>query len=409
MNVMDKISSPSDVGMDQGRLNKMPGYFQAYLDRKKFSGLSLLVARQGKIVHQSCIGVKDWDTGEPITSDTIFRIYSMSKPITSVALMMLYEEGLFRLEHEVSKYLPEFADQRVWKNGDAAAYQTQLPERGMIVRDLLTHTSGLTYDFMHQHPVDRLYRRAGLRGDDKPLDQFVQLLAKQPLVFSPGTRWNYSFSTDVCGRLVEVLSGMSLDQFFRTRIFEPLGMVDTGFRVPADKVGRFASCYERNPKTGEAKLQDKSTDSPYLQDRKFFSGGGGLVSTMGDYYRFCQMLLNGGELDGARLLSPTTIDFMTQNHLPDNKSMKDMGDEMFSEARMEGSGFGLGFSVIIDPVETMAPVSPGAFSWGGAASTYFWIDPQEDLIGISMTQLMPSNAYPIRPQFQTLTYAAIVD
>ena len=412
MNIMPEMTTPEEAGMCGQRLDRLPGFFQSYLDRRKFSGLSVLVSRGGKLVHQSHQGVMDWDTEQPIAPDTLFRIYSMTKPITSVALMMLYEEGKFRLEHELFRHLPEFREVKVFESGNADSYTTHAPERPIQIRDLLTHTSGLTYDFLVQHPVDKLYRRAKLRGlgaEDMKLEAFVHKLAEQPLVFSPGTKWNYSFATDVCGRLVEVLSGQPLDTFFETRIFQPLGMNDTFFRVPRDKAHRLASCYERDPQTKEIKLQDPGSSSVYLNDRAFLSGGGGLVSSMDDYHRFCQMLLNGGALDGERRLSPTTIDFMTQNHLPGGQSMSDMGDETFSETRMDGSGFGLGFSVVTSPVEAMAPVSEGAYSWGGAASTFFWIDPAEELIGILMTQLMPSGAYPLRPQFQQLVYAAITE
>ncbi|MFT7128898.1 MAG: CubicO group peptidase (beta-lactamase class C family) [Gammaproteobacteria bacterium] len=410
MTIMTPVETPEEVGLSSERLARIPDYFQAYLDRKKVSGMSFLIARGGRIAYQHCMGVQDFDTNSPIKPDTIFRIYSMSKPITSVALMMLYEEGKFRLDHEVSRYIPEFAQLKVYDQGGIDDFTTKPLERPMIVRDLLTHTSGLTYGFMFQNTVDRLYRKGPIsdaRSSKMTLEEYCIELAKMPLVFSPGTSWNYSVSTDVCGRLVEVMSGMSLDEFFKKRIFEPLNMTDTSFDIPADKVDRFASCYARDPKTKEAQLQDSGSNSSYFGEKSFFSGGGGLISTIGDYYKFCQMLLNGGELDGKRLLSPTTIDFMTTNHLPENKTMSDMGDSLFSENRMDGSGFGLGFSVILNPVEVMAVGSTGSYSWGGAASTYFWIDPSEDLLAIFMTQLMPSDAYPMRAQLQQLTYAAI--
>ncbi len=412
MDIATDIATPEDFGMSRERLDRLPPYFKTYLDRKKISGLSLLVSRAGKVVHQSHQGVMDWDTGQPVDNDTLFRIYSMTKPITSVALMMLYEEGRFRLEHEVFRYLPEFRDTPVFDSGDAETFTTRAPDRPMQILDLLTHTSGLTYDFLVQHPVDKMYRRSKLRGlgsEDMSLEAFVNRLAAHPLVFSPGQKWNYSFATDVCGRLVEVLSGQSLGAFFKTRIFDPLGMTDTFFQVPEEKAHRLASCYERDPQTKEIRMQDAGATSPYLTKRLFQSGGGGLVSSLADYHRFCRMLLNGGELDGTRILSPTTIDFMVQNHLPNGQTMAEMGDETFSETRMDGSGFGLGFSVVTSAVDAMAPVTEGTFSWGGAASTFFWIDPAEELVGILMTQLMPSAAYPLRPQFQQLTYAAITE
>ena len=410
MTTMLSMATPEEVGLCSERLARIPAFFQTYLDKEKVAGMSFLIGRKGKVAYQHSMGVKDFETGSPIDTETIFRIYSMSKPITSVALMMLYEEGLFRLEHDVSRYIPEFANLSVYESGGIDDYTTKPLDRPMIVRDLLTHTSGLTYGFMFQNTVDRLYRKSSINNtSEMSLEDYCKELAKLPLVFSPGAGWNYSVSTDVCGRLVEVLSGQSLDDFFKTRIFQPLGMNDTSFDIPLDKIERFASCYERDPKTGKTRLQDRGSESSYIGERAFFSGGGGLVSTIGDYYKFCQMLVNRGEFNGARLLSSSTIDFMTLNHLPGGQTMGEMGDSLFSENRMDGSGFGLGFSIILDPVEVMAPGSAGSYSWGGAASTYFWIDPEYDLLAIFMTQLMPSDTYPMRPQLQQLTYAAIID
>lgn len=415
MNVMTPVAAPESVGVSSERLSRIPEFFQSYVDGKKVSGLSVLVARKGEKIHHSCLGVKDWDTGEAIIEDTIFRIYSMTKPITSVALMMLYEEGRFRLEHDVSRYIPEFADLRVFDGGSVDLWQTRRPERPMQVLDLLTHTSGLTYGFMSQDTVDALYRRQKIGVLDKndkdsvDLQGFIEKLAGMPLVFDPGKHWNYSVATDVCGHLVEVLSGQTLDEFFRTRIFEPLGMVDTGFFVPPEKLNRFATCYERPAGKKEIVLQDKPEGSAYSARPKFLSGGGGLVSTSGDYFRFIQMVLNGGELGGVRLLSPTTVAYMRQNHLPENRSIKDMGISSFSEEREDGTGFGLGFSVVTDPVATHAPISMGTYSWGGAASTYFWIDPVEEIVAVFMTQLMPSATFPMRPQLQTLVNASIIE
>lgn len=415
MNVMTPVVAPESVGVSSERLSRIPEFFRSYTDGKKVSGLSVLVARKGEKIHHSCLGVKDWDTGEAITEDTIFRIYSMTKPITSVALMMLYEEGRFRLEHDVSRYIPEFADLRVFNGGSVDLWQTRRPERPMQVLDLLTHTSGLTYGFMSQDTVDALYRRQKIGVLDKndkdgvDLQGFIEKLAQMPLVFDPGKHWNYSVATDVCGHLVEVLSGQTLDEFFRTRIFEPLGMVDTGFFVPPEKLNRFATCYERPAGKKEIVLQDKPEGSAYSARPKFLSGGGGLVSTSGDYFRFIQMVLNGGELGGVRLLSPTTVAYMRQNHLPENRSIKDMGISSFSEEREDGTGFGLGFSVVTDPVATHAPISMGTYSWGGAASTYFWIDPVEEIVAVFMTQLMPSATFPMRPQLQTLVNASIIE
>jgi CubicO group peptidase (beta-lactamase class C family) len=413
MNVAAKIVRAEDVGLISERLEQIPNFMQSYLDSDRLAGVSTLISRRGEIAHFECIGVKDKDTKEPMTSDTIFRIYSMTKPITSLALMMLYEESKFQINHPVSRYIPEFKKLKVWAGGTKDAYDTKPCEREMTIRDLLTHTSGLTYGFMQAHPVDALYREAGIDGANTvgmTLAAFVEKLAEIPLLFSPGTEWSYSVATDVCGRLVEVLSGMALDEFFETRIFKPLGMVDTGFFVPEEKLGRFASNYFKNPQTGKKGLMDKGdASSTYAKAPTFLSGGGGLVSTMTDYWRFCQMVLNGGEFDGHRFVSRKTIEFMRMNHLPDDRTMKDMSSSAFSELAAEGTGFGLGFAVVLDPAEAQQVGSYGNFSWGGAASTYFWIDPEEDLIAILMTQLYPSSTYPLRPQLQQLVYAAIGD
>ncbi len=404
--------APEDVGLCSERLARIPTFLNSYLDKKKLPGYALLIARGGHIAHESVHGVMDWETEKPLELDAIFRIYSMTKPITSVALMMLYEEGLFRLEHPVARYIPEFVEMKVWKSGTPDEYETSPAERLITIRDLMTHTSGLTYDFMQQHPVDALYRKNklfGARTSGVTLQEFVERVASMPLQSQPGTRWNYSVSTDVCGRLVEILSGQTLDEFFEQRIFKPLKMHDTGFWVPEDKQSRLPNCYERNPETHETRLQDLASKSKYLSKPDFLSGGGGLVSTLRDYHRFCQLVLGKGILDGVRLLSPLTVEFMTSNHLPDNQTMRDMGDSTFTEVGFDGTGFGLGFSVLLNPIEAQAPGSRGTFSWGGLASTYFWIDPVEDLIGIFMTQLMPSSSYPIRPQLQQLTYASIIE
>lgn len=397
---------PAETGLNADRLKRIPAFFDPYVEKQKLPCVAVLVARGGQVGHLSFQGSTEMGGSRPIDEDTIYRIYSMTKPVTSVAAMMLFEEGAIRLDHEVYRYIPEFQDVMVM--GDDG--QLHKPARAMTVRDLFLHTSGLTYSFIMQSPVDALYRKQKLeythwQGD---LKSFCEALAQAPLVFSPGDKWNYSNSTDVLGRVVEVASGMSLDKFFQTRIFAPLGMTDTGFHVPESSVDRLMACYSRNPVDGVTSLADAAgAASRYAKAPNVFSGGGGLASTIGDYFKFCLMLANGGELNGVRLLSPKTLEFMTMNHLPGNKTLKDMGDKTFSESRMDGSGFGLGWAVTTDVVATTQPGSVGTFSWGGMASTFFWIDPVEDLIAIQMTQLMPSGAYPIRPQLQQLVYAAI--
>jgi CubicO group peptidase (beta-lactamase class C family) len=401
---------PEALGLDGERLGRIPRFFQAYVDDGRLAGAVSLVSRRGQVVHAEAIGSADLEAGAPMALDTIFRIYSMTKPITSVALLSLYEEGRFQLDDPVSRFIPAFADLRVWGDGNALQHTTTFPEREMTVRDLLTHTSGLTYGFMGRHPVDALYRRQGIGGLDKAgtLASMVEALSELPLLFSPGSRWSYSVATDVCGHLVEVLSGQTLDRFFAERIFEPLGMVDTGFSVPDDALDRFAACYQKGP-DGRAALVDAPGTSDYRQAPSFLSGGGGLVSTAGDYHRFCRMLLQKGELDGARILGRKTVELMTANHLPGGGDLTTMGQAVFSETSYAGIGFGLGVSVMLDPATAQVTGTAGEYAWGGAASTMFWVDPEEELIGMLLTQLLPSGCWPIRREMRTLAYSALVD
>lgn len=406
------ITTPEDVGLSSERLKRIPEYFKTYVDSSRLPCAAALVARGGQVAHLSMIGSTEMGGKQPIDEDTIYRIYSMTKPITSVVIMQLLEESKLRLDHEVARYIPEFQDVTVWDGGSPDQPILRKPARAMTVRDLLTHTSGLTYAFLQQTPVDALYRARGLdyqqwKGD---LASFCQGLAQAPLVFSPGEKWNYSNATDVLGRIIEVAAGGPLDQVFKARIFDPLGMKDTGFHVPEAEIERLMACYWRSPDNGNIFQSDpKGKASAYAKPPNVFSGGGGLASTIGDYLKFCLMLANGGEYEGVRILSPKTLEFMTLNHLPENRTISQMGDKTFSETRMEGSGFGLGWAVVTDVVATTQPGSLGTYSWGGMASTFFWIDPVEDLVAIQMTQLAPSGAYPIRPQLQQLVYAAIVD
>jgi len=412
---VDAGVDPAEMGMNRARLDAIPGFFEErYIAKGKLPCMATLVSRGGEVVHESYLGTTHLGgKGAPIGPETIFRIYSMTKPVTSLAAMMLVEAGDLRLDHEVSRYIPAFADTQVWAGGDLNSYETRQPDRAMTVRDLFLHMSGLTYGFLYQHEVDALYRRENVGSLQKEgqisLESFCDQLAAQPLLFSPGERWNYGHSTDVLGRIVEIVSGQALDAFFANQIFAPLGMEDTGFYVPDDKIDRLTACYQKNPLNGEISLFDGAgTGTTMFNERPtWINAGGGLVSTARDYLRFCQCLLNGGRLGGARLISPKAWEFMDQNHLPNGATIKALGDKTFSEARMDGNGFGLGGSVIVDVAETMQAGSLGSFSWGGLASTFFWIDPVEELIAIQMTQMMPSGAYPIRPQFNALVYAAI--
>lgn len=401
---------PEALGMDGERLARIPRFFQSYVDDGRLAGVLTMVSRRGQVVHCESIGSADVEAGAPMAADTIFRIYSMTKAVTSVALMMLHEEGRLQLDDPVSRFIPAFADLRVWVDGTPLQYTTRFPEREVTIRDLLTHTAGLTYGFMGRHPLDALYRRRGIGGLDKvgTLSAMVEGLAELPLLFSPGTRWSYSVATDVCGHLVELISGQRLDRFFAERIFEPLRMVDTGFHVPEESLGRFAACYQKG-KDGAAQLVDAPATSSYREAPSFLSGGGGLVSTAGDYHRFATMLLRNGELDGARILGRKTVELMTRNHLPGGGDLTTMGQEVFSETSYAGIGFGLGFSVMLDPATAQVTGTAGEYAWGGAASTMFWVDPKEELIGIMLTQLLPSGCWPIRREMRSLTYQSLVD
>ncbi len=409
----DPTTAAKKAGMCPERLERIAPFFQSYVDNKKLAGLSTLVWRKGELAHFSVQGQMDVERGKDLAHDTIFRIYSMSKPITSVAVMMLFEEGRFQLEHEIGRYIPELADLRVYAGGPARAMVTEAAHRQVTIRDLLTHMSGFTYGFMEVHPVDQAYRHFQIGGVDlttSNLEEFCKLLGKMPLLHHPGEHWSYSVSTDVLGRLVEVVSGLSLDAFFRTRIFAPLNMTDTAFQVSSEQMPRFAANYQRDPKTKSFTLADNPETGRYAKPPVFTSGGGGLVSTQSDYLKFCQMMLAGGTApDGTRLLSRPTIALMTKNHLPNNCDLESIAKGAFSETTNAGVGFGLGFAVTVDEAKAQITGPNGTYYWGGAASTIFWIDPSEELIAILMTQLMPSGAYPLRRQFQQLVYGAIND
>jgi len=398
-------------GLSPARLNRIDAYWRAkYVDTGKLPGALTLVARRGEIAHLGVVGAADIARGVALKEDTLFRIYSMTKPLTSVAIMMLVEEGAVALDDPVEKFIPAWKDLGVFVAGGPGRWQTRRPERPMQVVDLLRHTSGLTYGFQDRTAVDAAYRRAhvGGAGSQMSLSGMIDALAKIPLEFSPGEAWNYSNSTDVLGYLVEAVSGRSFEDFLRDRVIRPLGMVDTDFHVPADKAARFAACYALGP-NGALALQDDPAKSPYLAPPPFISGGGGLVSTAADYLAFCRMMLNGGTLDGERLLSRKTVDLMTANHLPGGQDLTQLSQSLFSEATLAGVGFGLGFAVTMDPARTLLPGSAGEYYWGGAASTAFWIDPAEDLIVVFMTQFMPSNYYPLRRELRTLVYSAFDD
>ena len=407
---MERVKA-EEVGLSSSRLARIDDHLRdRYLEPGKISGAFTLVARRGKLAHCSALGHMELERERPLEEDAIFRIYSMTKPITSVAVMMLYEKGLFQLRDPVYKFIPAFKDQGVFRMGSYPNFLSDPPQRPMRIKDLLTHTSGLTYGFMHRTPVDAGYRRAGLEGarSSANLEETVQTIASLPLEFSPGERWNYSMATDVLGHLIQVVSGKPFDQFLREEIFEPLGMVDTGFYVPPEKQSRLPACYERRLDR-KLVLQDDPATSPYLTPPEFLSGGGGLVSTGRDYLRFAEMLRRGGERGGARILSRKTLELMTQNHLPGNVDLTQMAQGTFSETPYEGVRFGLGFSINLGPGRTGAAGSAGEFAWGGAASTAFWVDPAEDLCVVFLTQLLPSATYDFRAQLRAMVYGAIID
>ncbi len=415
-------ASPEAAGMSKSALDRLEAHLKhRYIDAGRFPGTQLLLYRRGQIVHNAVQGFADLERKAPVKDDTIFRIYSMTKPITSVAFMMLFEEGRVALDEPVHKYIPEWKNLGVFQAGTDPTFLTRLPARPMLIVDLLRHTSGLTYGFQQRTNVDAAYRKNKIGEVVKSgtLQSMVDALANIPLEFSPGEAWNYSVSTDVVGYLIGQISGQPFEQFLKERIFKPLGMNDTDFYVPADKAHRFAACYSADPqggmrfhpgeRNGTLTLQDDPTTSAFLSAPSFISGGGGLCSTAADYLSFCRALINGGELGGARLLGPKTLALMTSNHLPGDRDLPEMSRSLFSEAAYNGIGFGIGFSVTMNPARTLIPGSAGEYAWGGAASTAFWIDPAEELIAIFMTQVMPSSAYPIRRELRTMVYSAITD
>src|SRR3954447_15773332 len=421
LNVVSATSASAEsAGMSQTRLQRIEDHLtRKYIDNGRFPCTHTLVYRRDKLVHSALQGWADVERRAPIKEDTIFRIYSMTKPITSVAFMMLVEEGRVALDEPVAKYISEWRDLAVYIGGmpmlgpqpsDAPKFITRAAARPMQIVDLLRHTSGLTYGFQNRTNVDAAYRsmQIGEIGFAGTLESMIEQLAIVPLEFSPGEAWNYSVSADVLGYLIGKISGKPFEQFLKERIFDPLGMIDTAFHVPAEKAHRFAACYSADGKGGKV-LQDDPTQSPFLNPPSFVSGGGGLVSTTADYLKFCRMLLGRGALGNARLLSPKTLSLMTTNHLPGGKTLPELSRSLFSEAIYDGVGFGLGFAVTMEPARTLLPGSSGEYSWGGAASTSFWIDPAEDLAVIFMTQCLPSGAYPIRRELRALVYSAIVE
>jgi CubicO group peptidase (beta-lactamase class C family) len=409
--------APKLTGLSVPRLERITEHLErAYIGPGKIAGCQVAVARHGHLAYSRSLGSMDLARGKAMRDDTLFRIYSMTKPITSVALMTLFERGYFQLNDAVSRFFPAWKDQRVWKSGRGEAMVTEAPIRPVSMRNMLSHTGGLTYGAQLEslgvpdpHPaVNEVYAQRGVRrGRGETLEQFMDKLAGVPLLYQPGERWMYSLSTDVCGALVEKISGRRFNDYLKETIFDPLGMKDTAFFVPAEKAERFGANYRRGPDK-RLQLIDDPQASEYLTEPTFLSGGGGLVSTTEDYLRFCEMLRRGGELDGARILGPRTIELMRRNHLKGGADLTEMSLGAFSETANEGVGFGLGFAMTLDSVVNGA-IGEGDYYWGGAASTIFWIDPKEDLVVVFMTQLMPSGTFNFRGQLKSLVYSAIVD
>ena len=392
---------PESIGLSSSRLERLKGVMQQYVDRGTFAGIVTLVARRGQVAHLESFGWQDLETKRPMTAGTIFRIYSMSKPITSVAAMILCEEGRLRLADPLSRYLPEFKDARVMVSRGGADYDLVPARREITIHDLLTHSGGLSYGSDEQSPLDKLYREALERIDkeEEPvLEKWMQAFARArlPLAFHPGTGFRYSMSIDVLGYVIQLASGQAFDDFLKERIFDPLGMVDTAFWVPPEKVDRLAALYGPD-EAGGLKAIPPMGGGKITQPNRNPWGGGGLVSTAGDYFRFGQMLLNGGELEGVRLLGRKTVEWMLQNHLPEG--IHPMGEL--------ANGFGLGGAILLHPGLSHRPGSPGKFGWGGAANTEWWIDPPEELQCLIMLQYMPAFTIPIVEDFAQLAYQAL--
>jgi CubicO group peptidase (beta-lactamase class C family) len=407
---IEQTIDPLEVGFDQTRLATLDAHFARYVDAGKLAGWQIVVARRGEIAHASVYGSRDLEAGLPVTPDTLWRIYSMTKPITSVAAMMLFEEGRLELTDEISRWLPEFVDVRVYDKGSALRPYTVPAVEPIRVWHLLTHTAGLTYGFHQTSVVDALYRAAGFDLVPTPgqdLAAATRALATLPLLFQPGTAWGYGVSTDVLGRLIEVVSGQSLDEFLADRILGPLKMTDARWWVDETEASRLAALYTANPQTGQATRFDY-LGAAALREPAHLSGGGGLICSAADYHRFSQMLVRGGELDGVRLLGSRTVRFMTRNHLPAGKDLGALSTGGFAETTLDGIGFGLGFAVVDNPVPSRTPTTEGSYYWGGLAGTAFWVDPAEDLTVLLFTQLMPSSTYPLRPQLRQLVYSALI-
>ena len=397
--------SPESAGFSSRRLRHLSARMHGYIDDGKLAGALTMLARRDEVFHLESYGVQDLGSGTPVGSDTIFRLYSMTKPITSVAVMMLYEEGHFSLDDPVGKFIPAFANMKVYDGIGETGMRLVEQDRPITIRHLLTHTAGISYGFFRDTPIDAMYHEERIADADSSLSEVMKRLAEIPLISQPGTKWRYSISPAVLGYLVEVVSGQPFDVFLRERVLAPLGMDDTSFFVPEEKLSRLATAYVPS-RGGRITPHEGSITTRHTRPHAMQSGGAGLVSTAADYMRFCQMMLEGGALDGERLLAPKTVQMMVSDHLTDD--LKPYLVEERMAAYTKGCGFGLGFSVVNDIAQHGTPGSSGMYSWFGLASCYFWIDPAEELTAILMTQFLPATWYPLHREFQTATYQAMV-
>lgn len=408
---MFKRVEPESIGLSSNRLQRLTPWMEDYVGSGKLAGCLTAVMRRGEIVYLDHTGMADPETQRPIAEDTVFRIYSMTKPIVTAAAMTFFEEGRFQLDDPVARFLPEFADTPVWVEGEGDNMRTEPAADSMKIWHLMSHTAGLVYGARNDSPVGAMCRNNGIdfsRRNDGDLADTVRRLAKIPLRWQPGSRWEYSVATDVLGRLVEVLADAPLDQVLKQRIFDPLGMSETGFQLHRGQLPRFAALFNAKD-DGIALAERPDENASAARKVTLFSGGGGLVSTVGDYLRFAEAIRCKGALDDARILGRRTVELMTMNHMPGNVDLAAMGTPVHSETSYEGIGFGLGFSVVLDPATAKGAYSTGEHAWGGAASTAFWVDPVEDMVVVFMTQLMPSSTYPIRRELHSLVYQALID
>lgn len=395
----------AELGLNANKLSRVETWLNDYVDQGKIAGAVTLVARRGQIAQLLAAGRMDIETDSPMEPDTIFRIYSLTKIVTSVAVLMLYDDGLIQLDDPIAKYIPAFADVKVFAGKSGDDIEVEELHRPITIHDLLTHTAGIGDDALFGSPLASVYRKAELARPDQTLAQMVERLVQLPLLHQPGEGWNYSISPDVLARLVEVVSGLRFDEFLRERIFEPLGMSDTGFYVPDYELHRLATVY-RAERDGRLTAVDSAVSSPYAEERTYLSGSAGLVSTPLDFYRFAQMLLSGGEWEGVRILQPATVALMTRNHLPE-KLLPFRMPWRHVQHYTDGCGFGLGVRVVLDVEAWGLPGSVGEYGWAGATNTYLWIDPVEEMVLLLFTQLVPFMHLPMDREFKRLVYEAI--